>query len=423
MPTLKTKITIYIIFTLFVVLACLPTSTALASTTDGAIDTIYKYSWSNNLGWLNFGTSSGNVHIIDTGLTGYVWSPNYGWINLSPQKAGVTNNGEGILAGYAWGENTGWINFNGVTINSSGKFTGTASGSISGDISFDCVDRCTIKTDWRPLSVRQPITPPQTPPSGGGGGGGGGGGNTVTTQVVFSGRAYPLSKVVILKDGQTAITTIAGLDATFNVSLSNLSAGNYNFDVYGEDSQGRRSNSFSFPVTITSGATANVSGIFLSPTIDVDKTEVKKGDTLTIFGQSAPTSDINIVINSETELFAKTKADKNGVYLYNLDTSPLEIGEHSTKSKSTLDGLITSYGLAANFKVGTKSVTKTSTKCSTKGDLNNDCKVNLVDFSIAAYWYKRSLSDIFKNIEKAQLNGDGKITLVDFSIMAYYWTG
>ena len=119
-----------------------------------------------------------------------------------------------------------------------------------------------------------------------------------------------------------AISTIAGLDATFNTSLANLSSGNYTFNVFSEDSRGRRSDSFTFPVTVTSGATTTISGIFLSPTIDVDKTEVKKGDTLTIFGQSAPTSQISIAINSTNELFAQTKADKSGVYLYDLDTSP-----------------------------------------------------------------------------------------------------
>ena len=58
-----------------------------------------------------------------------------------------------------------------------------------------------------------------------------------------------------------------------------------------------------------------------------------------------------------------------------------------------------------------------------KGDLNKDGKVNLVDFSIAAFWYKRSTSDAFKPIEIERLNGDGKVDLTDLSIMAYYWTG
>ena len=50
--------------------------------------------------------------------------------------------------------------------------------------------------------------------------------------------------------------------------------------------------------------------------------------------------------------------------------------------------------------------------------MNKDSRVNLVDFSIAAYWYKRSTPP-----PSADLNGDGKVDLVDFSILAFYWTG
>ncbi len=62
-------------------------------------------------------------------------------------------------------------------------------------------------------------------------------------------------------------------------------------------------------------------------------------------------------------------------------------------------------------------------KCPAKADLNNDCKVNLIDFSIAAYWYKRIISAEFVQKESERLNSDGKVDLVDFSIMAFYWTG
>ena len=53
-----------------------------------------------------------------------------------------------------------------------------------------------------------------------------------------------------------------------------------------------------------------------------------------------------------------------------------------------------------------------------KGDLNGDRKVNLVDFSVAAYWYKRANPPA-----SVDVNGDGKVNLVDFSIMAFHWTG
>jgi hypothetical protein len=160
-----------------------------------------------------------------------------------------------------------------------------------------------------------------------------------------------------------------------------------------------------------------VSGIFIAPTIAVDKSEVKRGDNIAIFGQSAPSSEIIIVVNSEEELFAKAKADREGAYLYNLDSSPLELGQHFTKSKSSLNGEISSFSRAVVFNVGTQTVIKKEPEI-LKGELNNDGRVNLVDFSILAYWYRRPSPPA-----RVDLNNDGKVDLVDFSIMAYYWTG
>ena len=256
-----------------------------------------------------------------------------------------------------------------------------------------------------------------------GGGGGGYTPPTVVTQVIFVGRAYPLSRVGVLKDGQLAITTIAGPDANFSISLTGLSSGNYIFAVFGEDNQGRRSSLFTFPVSITAGATTKISGIFIAPTIDVDKSEVKRGDNIAIFGQSAPNSEVTISINSDEEFFSKVGSDEDGIYLYNFDTSVLKIGQHCTKSKAALNEEISSFGKSVGFLVGTKNITKAETAKCSKADLNCDGRVNLVDFSIAAYWYKRTISAEFAVKEKERLNGDGKIDLVDFSIVAYYWTG
>jgi hypothetical protein len=41
-----------------------------------------------------------------------------------------------------------------------------------------------------------------------------------------------------------------------------------------------------------------------------------------------------------------------------------------------------------------------------------------VDFSITAYWYGKENPPA-----DVDFNGDGKVNLVDFSIMAFYWTG
>jgi hypothetical protein len=124
------------------------------------MDSVYKYAWGENVGWVNFNPTHGNVDVSDTKITGYAWSENYGWINLNPTNSGIINDGNGNLSGYAWGENLGWINFDNVNINpNTGEFSGYAVILNDGSkINFDC-SNCKVKTDWRKT------TPTTTPPS------------------------------------------------------------------------------------------------------------------------------------------------------------------------------------------------------------------------------------------------------------------
>lgn len=137
------------------------------------IKTEYKFAWSENGGWLNFGSNDGGVMVADSELTGYVWSENLGWISLNCSNNDscavsdykVANDSEGNLSGYAWGENIGWINFaptnGGVHIDTAGEFSGYAWSENTGWIVFSCqdLDVCSasdfrVKTTWLPLSVR-----------------------------------------------------------------------------------------------------------------------------------------------------------------------------------------------------------------------------------------------------------------------------
>lgn len=258
-------------------------------------------------------------------------------------------------------------------------------------------------------------------PSGGGGGGGGGASYIMPSAVTFSGRAYPLSAVTILKDGKKVMTTVSGPDARFAVTLTDLVSGNYSFSVFGEDSEGRRSSPFTFPIYISSGASTTISGIFLSPLIDVDKTEVRRGDTISIFGKTVPESAVTIVVNSENEIFLNTESDAAGVYFYNFDTSVLEIGSHLAKSKAAYETRVSDFGKAIGFSVGNKNVTKKGER--KLSDLNNDGRVNIVDFSILMFWFNRPLTAESKLLEADRLSGDGKVNLTDFSILMFHWTG
>jgi hypothetical protein len=171
----------------------------LASTTNGTIDTTFKYSrvcdsadCVTASSTINFKPSGGNITINDVSGTtanfaGYAWGSTLGWINMAPTGVGVTpvtvNIASGQVSGFAWSGVSGYINFNpqvnlpntSVIINASGEFNGYAwaGGPNGGWIKFACPgsngDTC-VKTDWRPTAGRT------VAPTGGGGGGGGGGG-------------------------------------------------------------------------------------------------------------------------------------------------------------------------------------------------------------------------------------------------------
>ncbi len=179
-----------------------------ASTTDGTILSTDKYAWGENVGWINLGTTEGNVHVTASALTGYMWDSIYGWVNLNPTNGGVLNDGQGNLSGYAWSAGAGYINFSGVVINSSGRFTGQAgtASTTYGRINFSC-DNCSVITDWRPASAANIV-----------GGSGSGSSypfalvlNPITTAVITAldtiTEALIPTKPTITPDASTIITT------------------------------------------------------------------------------------------------------------------------------------------------------------------------------------------------------------------------
>ncbi len=252
-----------------------------------------------------------------------------------------------------------------------------------------------------------------TCPAAGGGGGGGGGTLAGVTKAIIQGKAYPSRLVNILKDGQFSTSASADSEANFKVELNNITPGIYTFGVWAEDKRGIKSIVFNFTVNVAAGVATTISGIFLPPTIDIDKDVVQKGETLNILGQTAPQSDITIVINSSQEIIKKTTAGNDGLWFHAFDTSPLEEGSHSTRAKAvTADGLLSTFSQTLMFAIG-----GVSSGGLQNSDINRDNKVNLIDFSILLYnWGKPKNS-------AADLNRDGKVNLTDFSIMMYRWTG
>ncbi|MDD5145363.1 MAG: dockerin type I repeat-containing protein [Candidatus Pacebacteria bacterium] len=249
----------------------------------------------------------------------------------------------------------------------------------------------------------------------GGGGGGGGGTSYVSpeTKVIFKGRAYPQAVLTLMKNGAIAATFRAENSGLFERTIQSIAAGNYNFSIFAEDTDGRRSVTIGFSVGVLADRTTTVSGIFLAPTIDLGPTQVEKGNPVDIYGQSFPASQVSIFVASN-EIVKNASTSANGKWSYKLDTTPLEESGHEARAKAAFGaGEQSSFSQTMSFLV----VKKGAMVC--KGaDLNFDGKVNLVDFSILLYyWHQKKPANIC-----ADINHDGIVDLIDFSIMMYYWT-
>lgn len=260
--------------------------------------------------------------------------------------------------------------------------------------------------------------------SGGGGGGGGSGGDPTVpinpVNVIVRGVAYPGSKVNLLKDGQLVASTQSGPDAHFEIQLSGVGSGTYTFSVWAADKNGVRSTLYPFTVTLTHGVTTVISGVFIAPTVSLDYETVRRGDPLPVIGQSIPKATVSVMFHSDTEIIEDVVAGPDGIWTYVLDTLRLDYGDHTAQARSKKERDVSTLSKVVSFKIGTENVKAKKETVIHKADHNGDNKVDLADFSIMLYWYKRPLTAKAPSVD---LNGDGKVDLVDFSIFAFNWTG
>jgi len=286
-------------------------------------------------------------------------------------------------------------NFGGKTCANLGR--GFTSGTLS------CNYDCTFNTSGCIAA---------TPPPSGGGGGGGYVAPT-ETKVIIKGKAYPEAEITLLSDGKVEATKKADSLANFKFEIIDITSGIYTFSLWALDNKGSKSITFSFTTNVANNMTTTVSGIFLPPTIELSKTKLQIGEILSIYGQTAPESKIEISVESPEPIEKITIANEEGDWDYLFGTSILDDGLHTARAKATSpEGLLSSYSKVLNFYIGEGSP---GIIC-LNADLNGDSRVNLVDFSILLYWWGTSNSC-------ADQNGNGKVDLPDFSIMMYYWTG
>ncbi len=230
--------------------------------------------------------------------------------------------------------------------------------------------------------------------------------------ISFSGIAYPFAPVTLLLDGQDLVTVYAGIDAKFFVGMPSLPIGSYTFSFSATDSHGRRSIVYTIPVKISDNLEVSINGVYIPPSISVSQGI----SNFKIEGETAPGALVNIYIDNEPIPSGSIFSDMNGKYEKDFSYSGFLKGFHFAKSNFSSGGVVSVFSRILNFPIGVPF--GIADECDIPADLSDDCRVNLVDFSILAYWYKRDAVP-----ESVDLNNDQKVDMSDFSIMAYYWTG
>lgn len=249
--------------------------------------------------------------------------------------------------------------------------------------------------------------------------------------VEFHGVAAPDVPVTVTRGTTELITVRAAADATFDITLSDQPAGQQTYVVSATDAQNHALAPVTFALNLVVGGTTIVNGVFLGPSIAIDATTVQLGGTVTVSGTTAPSSNVTISIQSADVQYTVT-AGSTGAWSKAIDTDDVGEGTHSLRARATTTtNVISAYSTSLTFTVtavpspGEQPVPgepepepeeKPSPK---RADLDEDEKIDLVDFSILLYYWKQ------KNPAnpRADINKDGIVDLTDFSIMLYQWTG
>ncbi len=232
------------------------------------------------------------------------------------------------------------------------------------------------------------------------------------TRVVVKGKAFPLSVISVLVDGQKVGTAQADINADFVYSTNQVAPGTETFGFVGKDKNGVESITSSVVFEVVQSAITTVANVFLPPSISVSASRVPPGTPPTISGYTVPGATTTVLILPGDPKPIAAVADRSGAWAVQVDTASLKNGFHSAKAAFQLTSVVKSgYGKALNFYVGSDLP-----KNAPSPDLNHDGKVNLVDFSIFLLSWE---TDAYET----DFNQDGNTNLADFSIMLFAWTG
>lgn len=249
----------------------------------------------------------------------------------------------------------------------------------------------------------------------GGGTSSGGGISIPRTAVEFSGQAYPSGTVTLLKEGKEVLSVPADNKGIFSITHEESTNNNIFYSLYATDALGDRSLLVNYPIIVYTGYLTHLSGIRFAPTINIDKSKVKAGDYLTVSGYSAPSANLEVDIEGTTTRTFTLTSSNTGLYKIIIPLGDLPKGEYVVSTKYVGD---TRFSKLVQFTIADVNILVTANDTNLPGDCNADHVINIVDFSVLAFWYGK-----LNPPSCVDTNHDHIIDLRDFSILAFYWTG
>ncbi len=238
-----------------------------------------------------------------------------------------------------------------------------------------------------------------------------------SSTISFKGLAYPSSLVIIKQSGELLSAISTTTRAKFSVS-EEVDPGFYTFRVHGLDARGIHGKAVKFITLISDGTATTLSGIFLPPTIVLNKKTISKAKRIKIYGTSSLNKRIIIKVRPGPQTF-RTKTHRRGRWHKYIPGSALALGRHSVKVRARkTNGTRSPCSKKKWFKV-TRPQTLSTCELAAEGDINCDSFVDLLDLSLMQLYWEQTVAAG----NRADINGDGQVNILDFSLLMYYWTG
>ena len=238
------------------------------------------------------------------------------------------------------------------------------------------------------------------------------------TSVSFAGTSFPGARITILTDGVLTTSATTTAQGAFTIVLPAVTIGNHVFTINSIDTNGFRSSNFLIPLLVAERTTLTVSGIVATPVMWADQSAVKQGDNLIVSGLSSPGARVTIRLKGPSSALITTRSNNVGLFRVVINTKPFLRGTYTLEASVIVGDKETPASRPETVLLGDTTTFNPAGTQTLLGDFNADQRVNLVDFSMIAFWYAKPGAPA-----QFDLNNDGQIDLKDFSIMAFYWTG